>query len=333
MIDRRWLPLNALRAFEAAGRQLSFTAAASALSVSQSAVSRHVISLEGLLGVPLFERRRHQLGLTDAGAVLLPEITKAFDRMQQAVNDAVDEAGGRPRTLRVHMPPSFAQLLAVPILRGFRRHCPDVLLDIDSPNSVGPPLRDADAAVVYGKPVAGDHVSDVLWMARETPACTPDIARRHAGLDLGAFLAANELLHVKLEHEPRNSLWHAYVRQNGLSLDTDRGLAFDTATLAAQYALSGEGVVLLDVNLFAADLAAGRLVAPFNTTFESGYGYFLVVQLEDLADPAIAQLRSWIIEHFALRREAGLGVAAGTVRAWNTGPRDRVAAFDLTPTL
>lgn len=298
MIDRRWLPLNALRAFEAAGRQLSFTAAASALSVSQSAISRHVISLEGLLGVQLFERRPHQLALTDTGASLLPVITKAFDRMEQAVNDAVSEAGGRPRRLRTHMPPSFAQLLAVPILRGFRQDCPDIILDIDSPNSVGPPLRDADAAVVYGKPAAGDHVSDVLWMVRVTPACTPELAH-HAGPDLGAFLGANELLHVKHDGEPRDRLWSAYARHCGVPIDTDRGLAFDTAALAAQYALSGEGVALLDMHLFAADLAAGRLVAPFEAVFDSGYGYFLVVQLEDLADPAIARLRSWIIEHFA----------------------------------
>lgn len=299
MIDRRWLPLNALRAFEAAGRQLSFTGAAGALSVSQSAISRHVISLEGLLGVQLFERRPHQLALTDTGAALLPVLTKAFDRMEQAVNDAVSDGGGRPRTLRAHMPPSFAQLLAVPILRGFRRDCPDIILDIDSPNSVGPPLRDADAAVVYGKPAAGDHVSDVLWMAQVTPACIPEIAHRHAGLDLGAFLGANELLHVKHEGEPRDLLWSAYARHCGLPVDTERGLAFDTATLAAQYALSGEGVVLLDVHLFAADLASGRLVTPFGTMFDTGYGYFLVAQLEDLADPAIARLRSWIIEHFA----------------------------------
>jgi len=71
MIDRRWLPLNALRAFEAAGQHLSFAAAASTLSVSQSTISRHVISLEGLLGVQLFERRPHQLALTDTGAASL----------------------------------------------------------------------------------------------------------------------------------------------------------------------------------------------------------------------------------------------------------------------
>ena len=57
-IDRKWLPLNALRAFEAAGRHLSFTAAAASLSVAQSAVSRHVIVLETFLGAALFERPR-----------------------------------------------------------------------------------------------------------------------------------------------------------------------------------------------------------------------------------------------------------------------------------
>ena len=72
MIDRRWLPLNALHAFETVGKRLSFTAAANALNVSQSAVSRHVISLEALLGVQLFERWPQQLALTDAGAAVLP---------------------------------------------------------------------------------------------------------------------------------------------------------------------------------------------------------------------------------------------------------------------
>ena len=68
-MDRKWLPLNALRAFEAAGQHLSFTAAANSLTVAQSAVSRHVIVLENFLGVTLFERRPQQLVLTEAGRI------------------------------------------------------------------------------------------------------------------------------------------------------------------------------------------------------------------------------------------------------------------------
>ena len=62
-INRRWLPLNALRAFDAVGQHLSFTAGAGALNVSQSAVSRHVISLEELIGQKLLDRSGARLRL------------------------------------------------------------------------------------------------------------------------------------------------------------------------------------------------------------------------------------------------------------------------------
>src|SRR5258708_30389227 len=77
-MDRKWLPLNALRAFEAAGQHLSFTAAANSLTVAQSAVSRHVIVLERFLGVTLFERRPPQLELAEAGQQLLPSPPQAL---------------------------------------------------------------------------------------------------------------------------------------------------------------------------------------------------------------------------------------------------------------
>lgn len=298
MIDRRWLPLNALRAFEQVGRHLSFTAAASALSVSQSAVSRHVIALEGLLGTQLFERKPGAFALTEAGAALLPVVRKSFDRIEQSLNDIVNEGGAKTRTLRVQLPPTFAHLLAVPMLREFRKICPDVILDIESAHTIGLPARDTDAAVIYAKPQVSDRVSNLLWMERLTPLCHPDVAARARGRDLAGFLAETELLHGKLEHEPRNRMWHMLVRQAGLAMDTERGLVFDTTALAAQYALSGEGVALLDTRLFAADVVAGRLAAPSDITLETGYGYFLTIHAEDLSDPAIAQFRSWMVERF-----------------------------------
>ena len=298
MLDRRWLPLNALRAFEQVGRHLSFTAAAVALSVSQSAVSRHVIALEGLLGAQLFERKPGAFALTDAGAALLPVVRKSFDRIEQALNDIVNEGGAKTRTLRVQLPPTFAHLLAVPILREFRRVCPDVILDIESAHTVGLPARDTDAAVIYAKPQVSDRVSNLLWMERLTPMCHPDVAARTRGRDLASFLAETELLHGKLDNEPRNRMWHMLVRQAGLALDTERGLVFDTTALAAQYALSGEGVALLDTKMFAADIEAGRLVAPYDIVLEAGYGYYLTIHPEDLSDPAIARFRSWMVERF-----------------------------------
>ncbi len=295
--DRRWLPLNALRAFDAVGRNLSFTAAAASLGVSQSAISRHVIGLEALLGLPLFERRPQSLALTKAGTALLPIVRGAFDRIEQALNDVVRDGGG-VRTLRLQLPPSFAQKLALPILQGFRREFPDIFVDFSSLGWTGAPRMETDAAVIYDRRQTGVAVSDLLWMSRVTPACSPGLAASQAGKSLARFVADNELLHVKLEGEPPGLIWDAFSRHFSLGARTSRGLAFDTAALAAQYAAGGEGVMLLDVDLFARDIADGVLVTPFAETFEDGYGYFLSLAAEDLADPVISVFRSWMIRNF-----------------------------------
>src|SRR5579871_4251087 len=194
-IDRRWLPLNALRAFEGVAKHGSFTAAANALLISQSALSRHVIALERLTGVQLFERRPHALVLTKAGQHLLPAVVKSFDRLEYALDDIRNDAAGSLRTLRVQMPPSFAAHLAVPILRDFRQAAAEVEIDLVSPYGVGPPPSDVDVAVVYSKPTVTDLVTDLLWPVRLSLLCHPAVAALHAGKDLAAFIEANEIVH------------------------------------------------------------------------------------------------------------------------------------------
>ena len=299
-MDRKWLPLNALRAFEASGRHLSFTAAANQLTVAQSAVSRHVIVLEKFLGVPLFERRPQQLALTAAGQHLLPVVTKSFDRIDQALTEIVKERGSRKPLLKVQLPPTFAHQLAVPILRDFRTEQPGLTLDISSA-----PLPDgeADIAVIYSMPRVTDAIFDLLWIVKVTVLCTPDVAARAA--DLAGLIAGNDLLHVRVEGHPRHYLWEALQHHAGHSrLDTGRGLVFDTAQLAVQYALSGEGLALVDPVLFRDDIASGRLVRPFDILIPDGYGYYLTMQREDLDNAAVSLFRSWIIRRFS---GAGVG--------------------------
>jgi DNA-binding transcriptional LysR family regulator len=305
MIDRRWLPLNALRAFEGVAKHGSFTAAAHALLISQSALSRHVIALERLTGVPLFERRPHALTLTKAGQLLLPAVVKSFDRLEYALDDIRNEGAPAQRTLRVQMPPSFAVQLAVPILRDFRRASTEVDIDLISPYGVGPPLGEVDVAVVYSRPVVTDLVTDLLWSVRLSVLCHPDIAAAHRGQDLATFIEANEIVHVRIAELPRHHMWSQFVRAQGLTaVNIERGLVFDTAVLAAQYALAGQGIALVDTNLFAEELRSGRLVKPFEATLDDGYGYYLTTQPEGLGDTAIALFRSWLIERFGRREPA-----------------------------
>jgi DNA-binding transcriptional LysR family regulator len=304
-IDRRWLPLNALRAFEGVAKHGSFTAAANALLISQSALSRHVIALERLTGVPLFERRPHALTLTKAGQHLLPAVVKSFDRLEYALDDIRNEGAPAQRTLRVQMPPSFAVQLAVPILQDFRRASTDVYIDLISPYGVGPPLGDVDVAVVYSKPAVSDLVTDLLWPVRQSILCHPNIAAAHRGQELAAFIEANELIHVRIADAPRHHFWSEFTRQNALAgIDVERGMVFDTAVLAAQYAPGGQGIAVLDTHLFAEEIRLGRLVKPFEATLDDGYGYYLITHPEGLADTAIALFRSWLIERFGSRSAA-----------------------------
>jgi DNA-binding transcriptional LysR family regulator len=297
-IDRRWLPLNALRAFEGVAKHLSFTAAANALLISQSALSRHVIALEKLIGAQLFERRPHSLVLTKAGQHLLPAVTKSFDRLEYALDDIRNEATGSLRTLRVQMPPSFAAHLAVPILRDFRQAAAEVEIDLVSPYGVGPPPSDVDVAVVYSQPTVSDMVTDLLWPVHLSIVCHPAVAARAEGKSLGEFIEANELVHVRIADLPRHHFWEEFARAANLNANVDRGVVFDTAVLAVQYVLSGTGIALVDTYLFGDNLRRGELVKPFEKTLDDGFGYYLITHPEALSDTAVALFRSWLIERF-----------------------------------
>jgi DNA-binding transcriptional LysR family regulator len=276
---------------------LSFTGGASSLSVSQSATSRHVIGLEDLLGKQLFDREPNGLSLTLAGQELLPVVSKCLDRLEQTMN-AIREDEFTSRSLRLHVPPSMLQQLFLPMLRDFRAEYPDIRIDVSSAHVTGLPPNDIDMAIVYDRPNVDDRITDLLFVVRVAPLCSPETARAHADETLEVFLAKAELLHLKLDNEPRDLLWSAYLRQHGLDVPKNEGLAFDTAVAAAHYAMTGGGVILGDVDMFAHDIAAGRLVMPFDAVMEDGYAYYLKLHADDLADPAISAFRSWLISRF-----------------------------------
>ena len=299
-VNRRWLPLNALRAFDAVGQRLSFTAGANALNVSQSAVSRHIISLEELLGHKLFDRTGTTMALTAAGRTLLPEVSKSFDRLEQTINSiCLNPDASRP--IRIHIPPSLLQQIVLPMLKDFHAEHPDIRIDISSSHVTGLPITETDMAIVFDRPIVDDLVTDLLWMIRVAPVCSPGVAAIHAGKSLAQFLADSDLLHVKLENEPRGLLWSVFANQCRIELDCNRGLAFDTAALAVAYALTGDGVALADVDMFASEISEGRLCAPFDAIIDDGFGYYLKLRAEDLSDPVISVVRSWLIARFAAR--------------------------------
>ncbi len=285
------------------GQTNSFTVGAAALSVSQSAMSRHVSGLEELLGKQLFEREASGLVLTAAGAELLPVVTKSLDRIEQTINAIRDDRMAQ-RTVRLHIPPSLLQQQFLPILRDFRLEYPDIRVDVSSSNVTGLPATALDMAIVYDRPNVDDQVTDLLRMVRVAPLCSPETAKAVEGQSQADFLDQHELLHIKLDGQPRDLLWSSYAHQIGAQINTSNGIAFDTAIAAAQYAMAASGILLGDVDMFAEEIAQGRLIMPFDTVMEDGYGYYLKLHADDLSDPVISVFRSWLIQRFGSGRNA-----------------------------
>jgi DNA-binding transcriptional LysR family regulator len=266
-------------------------------------MSRHVIGLEELLGKPLFDREATGLSLTAAGEELLPVVSKSLDRIELTLNAIRDDRQAK-RALRIHIPPSMLQQQLLPLLHDFRVAYPDYRIDVSSTNVTGLPATSIDMAIVYDRPAIDDFVTDLLWMVRVAPLCSPETAAAAAGLSCAQFLSQQELLHIKLVDQPRDLLWSNYARQYGLDIETGEGLAFDTAIAAAQYAMGGSGVTLADIDMFASEIAEGRLVMPYDAVIDEGYGYYLKLHADDLSDPAIAIFRSWLIGRFMDMRTA-----------------------------
>lgn len=299
MSNRKWLPLNALRAFEAVARHMSFTLGAQALSVGQSAVSRHVASLEDVIGQRLFVRKAQGLELTKAGETLLPAINRSFDRLEQALDEIKSIGAGGGRTLRVHFPPSFLHQLALPLIAEFRAGHPDIAIEVTSSNATGGPPQDCDLAILFDRPSVSEAIRDLLWLARLTPVCSPAAAARFAGRPPEDLLTSLDLLQVRIDGRPAVRIWSAFASRVGVVLPQKRGLTFETMTLAVQYAMASNGIALADIDMFANEIAGGELVAPFPIALEDGYGYYLTLAPEGLDDPVIATFRSWIIARFA----------------------------------
>lgn len=293
MIDRRSIPLNALRAFEAVAVAQSFRQGAEHLSVTQSAVSRHIANLEKLVGRSLFDRSGRHVRLSAAGELLLPVVRRGLDDMESMLNrlDA-------NRSIRVHMPPAFLGRSAMDLVRDFRKANPRIAIDVTSSQDTGAPEGGADIAIVFERARVDEQVSDLLKPILFVPLCAPETGPLDKE-EIGTFLARSDLLHVRISGMPDDHLWQSYAQQLGITLRSRASVTFATAAAAAEYALGGGGVMLGDFLAHQSGQATQGLVAPFNAAVDLGYSYYLHMRPELLADPAIARFRKWLIERFA----------------------------------
>ena len=289
-------PLNALKAFEASARHLSFTKAAAELNVTPAAVGHQVKALEALLQVRLFRRLTRALRLTDAGQAALPAISEAFDLLARGVEELrADRDSG---VLTVSVGPSFGALWLVPRLERFRARHPEIEIRLDgTERRVDVPRGEADVALRYGPGGYKGVRVDRLFGPLNTPVCSPALRDGQPPLRRPEDLRHHNLLHIEWkEAEPS---WRLWLLAAGLDdIDPSRGPQFTEEAMAVRAALDGQGVALVSDILVADELAAGRLVRPFDPSLSRPltFSYYLLSPEDGDERPKIAAFRDWLLE-------------------------------------
>lgn len=308
-MNRTLPPLNALRAFEAAARNLSVTKAAAELGVTPSAVSHHIKTLEDHFHVKFFRPVRRKLELTDVGRQFLPGLSMGFDQLASSV-DAL-RARDTHAKLTVGTAGSFAGKWLVPRLSDLNRHYPDLEVRVAAAPLLVDATEDAlesgdvDIVIRFGPGHYPGFEVHPLMPEEVFPVCSPDLIDGDHPLISPSDLVHQVLIHDEgYMHYAQEGIrfkttfpdWNMWYQAAGIgSLPTEHGPRFSTSALAIQAAVDGQGVALGRSVLVRDDLAAGRLVKPFELSISNVFAYYCI-SLESSDDkPELAAFRNWLI--------------------------------------
>ena len=288
---KRSLPLNALRVFQVAAQHLSFTKASEELSLTAAAISQQVKQLEQYLGTTLFVRSNNKLTLTPAGERYFPRVREAFRALQHATDQLLDQK----LSLRVSVPATFGTKWLVPrLFRFFDRH-PDIDVAVQTEAQIDAGRWD----IAIDERANEDPAYSLLVTTDYTPVCSPAVA---AALIFPEALNGQTLLHERAGRRAAVTPdWEAWFAQVGLNLsDNTRDMGLGDGTMMLQAAIEGQGIALAQRLLVAYDIAAGRLVEPFDLPTPWRHSYYLGLSNEARDRPETLLFCAWLREEMAI---------------------------------
>lgn len=283
-------PLNALRAFEAAGRLGSFVAAAQELHVTHPAIGRHVRLLEERVGQTLLERHARGVQLTPEGRRYHAQVSEAFAVLAAATDELC--ARQQPAWLRLVVTPGLATRWLQPRLAQFRQLHPTLRVSVEPQPWLTQCPADADLALMYGDPSDFSGTAEVLLRPAIFPVCSPECLTQH-----GAPQKASDWLRWPLLHEDEGEWWSDWLRRSGLKRRLHSEVAYGSAETVLQLALQGQGACLSNALLVESDLAQGRLVRPVAEA-HTLQAYVLLQRPTGLS-PAAQAFKAWLQDALA----------------------------------
>jgi LysR family transcriptional regulator, glycine cleavage system transcriptional activator len=289
--------LSALRVFEAAARHLSFTRAADELAVTPAAVSNQIRALEEQMGVQLFHRTSRTVRLTGPGQILQTGVTEAFAILGRTI-EHIGSIGAT--TLGVSMSASFAAKWLVPRLDAFRQLHPGIDLRIEASDEfIDFATSGTQVAVRFGDGHYPGMRSDRLFEEFVFPVCSPRLLEGPHPLRTPNDLRHHTLIH--LEWQARGETWPDWrmwlLAAGAKEVDPTHGIRLSLFSLISQAAIDGQGVALGNTSLVGDDLAAGRLVKPFDLSLKApaDFAYYVVSPLAVAERPLVTAFRTWVL--------------------------------------
>ncbi len=283
-------PLPAIRAFEAAARLGSFTRAADELHMTQAAVSYQIKQLEQRLGLGLFHRQPRQVVLTPAGQRLAPAVLDAFKQLRTAFAQAIERV---ETELAITALPTIAAAWLVPRLGAFQLTHPRLAVRLDTTVELVDLNRgEFDVGIRIGAGEWPGLDADFLLPSLFTPLCSPALRDR---LRTPADMLA-------LPRFGRERWWRAWFAAAGLAdadLTAKPGVELDVEQHAVTAAIAGHGVALSSPLFFEQDIAAGRLLQPFELVVRDQRDYWLTYPTTLRTSEKIRAFRAWLLAQAA----------------------------------
>lgn len=293
---RRLPPLSAVRVFEAAARHKNFTKAAGELGMTQAAVSYQVKLLEERVGAPLFLRGPRNVELTEVGARVAPAATQALDMIGAAFEAARDDSESVLAISSLH---TFASNWLAPRLGRFQLAHPDIAVRLDiSSHLVDFAREEFDVGLRGGSGEWPGLITHHLMPWRFAPYGSPALVER-LGLKTPADLLGAPLISPD---DPWWNCWFACAGVDALDIAARPAVRIGMQQLQGAAALNGQGIALLTPELWCDDIAAGRLVAPFDIIGEESGGLWLVYPETKRRSPKVRAFRDWILAEMAAMR-------------------------------
>ena len=288
MLNKRTLPLSALRAFESAGYRLHMGKAGEDLGVTHGAISHQIRSLEKELGVKLFTRTNNRLQLTDPGKRLLKAVSEGFNRILEGTQHLnTDSLSGK---LVVGFTQTLGANWLAKIISEFHQNYPSIeihAVEIKPQQKVIP--REIDIAICYGKPAENNRSITELASLEIFPVCSPKMIH-----DQNHIRKPEDLAHFPLLHEGLDNWSRWFSKMNTPEPEDTKNLYFYNTNLTLSAAREGYGIALCNRLETQKDLLEGRLIKLLDNPIPELDSYYLLTEIPEKQSLRALLFEEWI---------------------------------------